>query len=405
MYTTVESAPRARIHRSRRFLLGAMALILAAGIGTTAFLLTHSRPSYQIRSLATIADPGHGDSIAFSPDGRLLASGDTDGYARLWDVSGSSRARLAAKLPTGKSLDSLESGFRVGTSVAFSPNGHVLAVGDPVNEDVRLWNVADPAHPRSVGLIPVPVSRSSGNVVSALSFSPDGKTLVTGDTAGFIRFWSISDPARPVMLSSVRQKPGTGAGNSKIGYPVIYLTFSRGTASPVLASGSRESPGSVSLWNVADPAHPRSLTPAPGDETSLTDVTSLAFQPGGDILAIGGLFPDGRDAPSAMLWDARPGDEAAPSGPTVCLCGANAAPMDPVYTSFSPDGRILAADDENAGALTLLNTANPAHPVTYDTQVISGGVGPLTFSPDGRTLAVIGRKGIGLWRVPSPPSG
>jgi WD40 repeat protein len=120
-------------------------------------------------------------SIAFSPDGHTLATGNLDGMVRLWNVTDPAHPQSL-----GKPLIPVR-GNNV-TEVAFSPDGHTLASGNG-DGTVRLWNVADPAHPQSLGQ---PLSAGNGNDVSGVAFSPDGHTLASSSSDGTTRLWNLN---------------------------------------------------------------------------------------------------------------------------------------------------------------------------------------------------------------------
>ena len=71
--------------------------------------------------------------------------------------------------------------------MAFSPDGHTLASGN-YDGTVRLWDVADPAHPRPLGQ---PLTGSTVPVDS-VAFSPDGHTLASGSDDGTTRLWNLN---------------------------------------------------------------------------------------------------------------------------------------------------------------------------------------------------------------------
>jgi WD domain, G-beta repeat len=154
-------------------------------------------------------------SIAFSPDGKLLASGSTDNTIRLWSV------------PDGQPVGSPLSGHsRTVLGVAFSPDGKLLASGSADNT-IRLWSVPDG---QPVGS---PLSGHSDTVWS-VAFSPDGKLLASGSADNTIRLWSIPD--------------GQPVGRPLIGHSDFVVSVAFSPDGKLLASGSWDK--TIRLWKI-----------------------------------------------------------------------------------------------------------------------------------------------------------
>ena len=218
------------------------------------------------KKIATLE--GHTDfvmSVAFSPDGKTVASGSGDRTVRLWDVA--SRKNTATL--TGHSDIPLPSGtLSRGISVAFSPDGKTLASEDFVPTSVKLWDVETGKELATL--------KGSGPV----AFSPDGKTLASGSGDRAVLLWEVA----------TRKNIATLEGHT--GPPAWILCVAFSSDGKSLASGSIDK--TVRLWNVSSGKNTATLK-------GHTDfVQSVAFSPDGKTLASGS-----RDG-TIKFWDVPP---------------------------------------------------------------------------------------------------
>jgi len=219
-----------------------------------------------VRASAT----GMTETVAFSPNGQLVATGGDDGTLRLWSVRDPARPQLVAS--------EHDSGTYV-LGAAFSPDGKVLAAASADNL-TRLWDVADPARPVLLGH---PL-RGLSSYAMSVAFSPDGKLLAVGSADKTVRLWDVADPARPEPVGRPLMGP--------TGY-IYGVSFS--ADGKTLAAAVTD--GTVWLWNVAMPAQPDLLATLTGPDGH---VYSVDFAPQGNELAAASA--DG----TVRLWDTNP---------------------------------------------------------------------------------------------------
>ncbi|WP_225840338.1 caspase family protein [Streptomyces sp. NK08204] len=214
--------------------------------------------------------PGAGP-VVMSPNGRLLvASATSNGPRRatvgLWNVTDPTRP-VAVPVPPRESTGV--------TSLAFSPDNHLLALGTATGA-IHLWDMSNPAAPH-------PLRDLTGHTaqVDSLAFSSSGTALASSAADHHVRLWNFSDPSRPALASVL---DGAPIGQDLSATPMRRVSF-RPDGDVLAAPGDGNASG-LRLWNVRDLAHPALLT---AQDDSLDDcrqgLVSSAFSPDGKTLA------------------------------------------------------------------------------------------------------------------------
>ncbi|KAF4417680.1 Vegetative incompatibility protein HET-E-1 [Colletotrichum fructicola] len=236
-------------------------------------------------------------SVAFSPDGRQLASGSHDSTVKLWDTA------------TGQCQQTLEGHSDWVRSVAFSPDGRQLASGSD-DSTVKLWDTA-------TGQCQQTLEGHSSDVWS-VAFSPDGRQLASGSRDSTVKLWD----------TATGQCQQTLEGHSSDVNSVAFSPDGR-----QLASGSGDN--TVKLWDTATGQCQQTL------EGHSSYVNSVAFSPDGRQLS------SGSGDSTVKLWDTATGQ---------CQQTLEGHSSDVNSVAFSPDGRQLASGSHDS-TVKLWDTA------------------------------------------------
>ncbi|HKI34805.1 MAG TPA: WD40 repeat domain-containing protein [Gemmataceae bacterium] len=360
---------------------------LLAGGSSAGIVTLWDMQTHKDHSTLTGNDTDFG-CLAFSPDGRWLAVGGPKGTVNLWELP--EEFRGSAPPPTSDWLET-ETSLR---SLALRPDSKELAVGGD-DGSVALWEPGKDA--------PRLTLKGHTRAVVAVAYSPDGKALLSAGLDGTPRLWDLATGKERATLTGHKG-------------PVLCVAFA--PDGKTLASGGSDR--TVRLWDT-DGSERRKLAAHAGA------VRGLAFTPDGKGLLTGSsdgtvkewdpadggklrellkaehgiaalaLTPDGK-ALFVANWDATVTRLDLTGGKSQCV--VEKSPEMVQGLAVSPDGKTLAMCGRLDEAVRLYDAASGKELPALDWH--SAWVSGVAFSADGKFLASAGTDGaVRLWRMPA----
>ena len=360
-------------------------------VDTKTNITTIEEPRFE----GNVSSASFSPTVAFSPDGKTLAVGalDDDGFAtvKLWDVD------------TKTSIAPFEATGTV-TSVAFAPNGVILAVGSGAT--VQVWDVDTKAHIATFGVT---------GTVTSVAFAPDGATLAAGSRDDTVQLWDVSEWTRspPHSLVKTSGEGQEGPASTQLAAPfVVSVLDEDGEAivGEVVTFAVTAGGGMLSSTTAITDANPCTVVSSTSSTTATTDANgraatrlTLGSQPGTNTVeatvaeldtvvtftatATGQAMPHSLTKVCGEDQEGIAGEQLDESF-VVSVSDEDGAVMAGVVVSFSVtagEGTLssaMATTDANGRAATRLTLGS--EPGTNTVEATVAGLEPATFTAVGQ---------------------